>query len=69
MVGDIIIKRKKTPFHFACSRASRKAYVKQIIAVQNDRHAKYGAKAKEEEEKHASKRKAVAVDLLWSDSE
>ncbi|CAN0125554.1 unnamed protein product, partial [Laminaria digitata] len=37
--GDILIQRKKTPYHFACSRASRKLYLQQIAIVQNERHA------------------------------
>lgn len=67
--GDILIKRKKTPYHFFCSKASRKLYRQQISIVQDERHAKYGAKAKHEEEKNAAKRKAISVDLLGSDSE
>ena len=51
-----MIGQSKTPLHFTCSKSSKKLFIAQVEQVQNERHAKFGAKA-------------VSVDLLGSDSE
>ena len=59
----------KTPLHFSCSKCSRKLFIAQVELVRDERHAKFGAKARGELEKSVAKRKGVPVDLLGSDSE
>ena len=57
------------PLHFSCSGCSRKLLIDQIEQVQDERPAKFDAKARVELEKRAAKRKAVSVDLPGSDSD
>lgn len=58
--SDALIDLCKTPLHFACSKASRKLFIAEVERIQDERHAKFGAKAKVEQEKNAAKRKAVS---------
>ena len=56
------------PLHSSGSKRSRKLLIDQVERVQDERHAKFGSKARVKLEKSAAKRKAVSVDLPGSDS-
>ena len=64
-----MIVQSKTPLHSTCSERSRKLFIAQVEQVQDERHAKFGAKARVELDKSAAKRKAVSVDLLGWEAE
>ena len=66
-----LIQHSERLFHFAYATKSTKLFLGKadITLLRDERFAMSGAKLNREEEKNASKRKAVSVELPDSDSE
>ena len=66
--GSVLIEQCTAPFHFHCARQSINQFPSKVETMQDERHAKFGTRAKLELEKTAAKRKAISVALLGTES-